>query len=942
MSYRLITALCLGGCLWKQAYANMVDKRHENDNVLDYVVGVVFLGTPHIEDPSQLDFNIVESIVIPAEYAILSHNSTAKLFGIPRTHENICKIDTGEELFKAIDRLIESVLRQQQLSETFQDMHGKHLPLILEYSVTISRSIHGSKHGSKQDSKQIYKTPSASAGYSSHLSCEIIATTNNLELVKPKLTIPCFSVGSQTRKPTFFGREDILELIDKSLLYEQRSQDKNQGLIDSFKNLRTFALCGPGGIGKTELASEYIFTRKDKYSAIFWVTASSRNVLLEDFARIAVDLGLRDRNEAQDLAEACELVKGWLCNPVKSLESTLDSVDNEVSWLLVLDNVDDWGTIEDFWPTTGIGSILITSRDPLSRSHIYTAQRGLDLNPFSLAETLDFLRLEAQKPLKGTHSSATAVANWAGGLPLIITSIASTMANRDLTYDTMLELLKLHGFVAVSADINPGAQSGQAASIISMLGIAGLDKHTQSLLHTIAFLNSEGIPQQMLIDSSNRGQLQAFPKSHVELTIAQARLLQASLISFQESSKTLRMHRIYQDIVRQSLDPKMRKEVLLTTLELLSEAWVFQPLEHRFNTARYEACSLIFPHIDRLYQHYEEQFRLQEIDASIEAAHLFNDAGWYWFERGFPQESKPFFRLAQTIFETLQITEPSPKVAEMLRESHNNMGSAANETNDPEESLHHNLMWLQLMRQRKTSDNKELVDYELGCVYNEVGVAYAMNSMYTQALDFFKRSVSTYQSLPGYDPKWLGWPLPNIGLVHWILGDQKAALESLEQMRDIYADAYGPDDTQSFKTGKVLYGIGNVYLSLGNLDRALEYHSRALKQWTVSLGASHHRIGDVRHKLAQDLMGQGDFDKAQESLDEALRIFARRSYHKHEYARSIFRQGQLYLAKGEAEKAEQLFKEAHHQRRALVPHDSRTWDELLEKDYDELVIYWSR
>ncbi|KAI0505484.1 hypothetical protein F5B22DRAFT_627890 [Xylaria bambusicola] len=309
---------------------------------------------------------------------------------------------------------------------------------------------------------------------------------------------------------------------------------------------------------------------------------------------------------------------------------------------------------------------------------------------------------------------------------------------------------------------------------------------------------------------------------------------------------------------------------------------------------------------------------------------------------GFPQESKPFCQLAQSICETLKYTKPSDHVTEMLRESHNNQGSAANETNNPQESLHHNLMWLNLMRERVTAEGKEVIDYELGCVFNEVGVAYAMNNMYPLALDFFKRSVSTYQSLPDYDEKWLGWPLPNIGLVHWIQGNHKEALEALHRMREIFEAAYGPNDTKSFKTGKVLYGIGNVYLSQGDLQRALEFHLRCYNQWSITLDGTHHRIGDVSHKIAQDLMGQGQFEKARDYLDRALRIFARRSYHRHEHTRTLFRQGQLYLARGLGKEAEQSFKAAHKQRQSLVPHDPRSWDELLEKGYDELVNFMAR
>lgn len=36
-----------------------------------------------------------------------------------------------------------------------------------------------------------------------------------------------------------------------------------------------FALYGMAGLGKTEIANEYVHSRKDKLSAIFWVQAST-------------------------------------------------------------------------------------------------------------------------------------------------------------------------------------------------------------------------------------------------------------------------------------------------------------------------------------------------------------------------------------------------------------------------------------------------------------------------------------------------------------------------------------------------------------------------------------------------------------------------------------------------------------------------------------------
>ncbi|KAL6699331.1 hypothetical protein J3F84DRAFT_182702 [Trichoderma pleuroticola] len=1010
----------------------MAEKRHENNNVLDHICGVVFLGTPHIEDTSQLNINIVETIVrasaapfnflsftqednqmialisrgfsdfsghiistfetiqskyrgvkwkvqfprtrlvVAKEHASLPSNLQAEIYGIPSSHGDLCKVEIGGELYKAIARLLDTAVLKHEVfsipqivTERYelhtdgssqdewdmQSLRSHRSRMAKPVAEVSSSSVIESHKEMAQDVVSALRsiepkqeTLSASAGYSSIFSYEVVPSTNHFEPEQPKLRIPCFSVGSQTRRTPFFGRDDVLRSIDKSLLPDSIQSPIDEASIRPSGNLKTFTLCGAGGIGKTELASEYIFTRREKYLAIFWVTADSRNVLLEDFARIAVEIGLQEKNEAGDLAEACELVKGWLCNPVKDAELPLSSPGNEIPWLLVLDNVDDWGTIEDFWPTTGIGSVLITSRDPLSRSHVFTAQHGLDLEPFSSSDSLEFLHVVSQNPFKGSPGSAKAIARWAGGLPLVINAIASTMSAQNLTYDMMLELLEKNGFAAVSADGIPQMHllPDVSVSIASMIGLACLDKGTQSLIYVLSFLNPEGIHQKLLINTTDRVQLFTFPKNHGKLNHAQNKLQKASLITFNESTHTICMHRIYQDIVRESLSPEVRVRALLTALEIVSEAWVYQPLENRFNTARYEACSAVFPHVDRVYQHYEKLFRSRKIEASEQAASLFNDAGWYCFERGLPHESKPFYRLAQSICEALQQTSPSHKVAKLLRESHNNQGSAANETNNPQESLHHNLTWISLMLEWISSDGQQKIDYELGCAYNEVGVAYAMNNMYSLALDSFEKSVSTYKSLPDYDEKWLGWPLPNIGMVYWIQGNHKSALEILHRMREIYETAYGRDDRQSFKTGKVLYGIGNVYLSLGDLEHALEYHLRALSQWSETLGTGHHRVGDVSHKIAQDLMGQGRFEKAQEYLTQALRIFARRPHHRQEYARTTFRQGQLYLASGSIDQAEQSFKAAHKQRQSLMPQDIRSWDELSEKDYDELVIFMSR
>lgn len=46
---------------------------------------------------------------------------------------------------------------------------------------------------------------------------------------------------------------------------------------------RIFALCGMGGMGKTDLAVEYAYAMRQKFGAIFWLEAGGVSQLASDF-----------------------------------------------------------------------------------------------------------------------------------------------------------------------------------------------------------------------------------------------------------------------------------------------------------------------------------------------------------------------------------------------------------------------------------------------------------------------------------------------------------------------------------------------------------------------------------------------------------------------------------------------------------------------------------
>jgi hypothetical protein len=194
-----------------------------------------------------------------------------------------------------------------------------------------------------------------------------------------------------SRNRAFFGWSEILESIRATLWPKQ----EDEVLPDSDPNLSMFALCGPGGIGKTQVATEFVHTAKHRYDAIFWLQADQHSKLSQGYTNIAIKLGLviEDSADARDPVVVQELVKGWLSNPVKTYIQQ-DNKPKLATWLIVFDNVDDPDILDDFWPSdySGSGAVLITSRDLLVKTYIYSENSGITLSPFTTNEAAEFLK----------------------------------------------------------------------------------------------------------------------------------------------------------------------------------------------------------------------------------------------------------------------------------------------------------------------------------------------------------------------------------------------------------------------------------------------------------------------------------------------------------------------------------------------------------------------
>jgi hypothetical protein len=565
-----------------------------------------------------------------------------------KSHDDICNVQVGGSLYKAIDYALQRSLEYAP-GLIFKKFHSKYQHAIYIQKMIANFHVASTRDGGDVGTIRSHTTDNertqpvlipatkpmeistlssrhATLGSSLNRPQPTDQAITNFDMVNKNPKLPCLSMKVHKRKADFFGRHDVLDLIDKNLLPEnRRNVTFNEG------SLRSFALCGMGGIGKTQIAVEYAYSRMSKFDAIFFITADGKSVLSEEFARIAVQLGLEDQSDANDITVSCEIVKGWLSNPVRYYNNP-PSPENEASWLLIFDNVDDLDVLEDFWPTMGSGAVLLTSRDSLAKNRIYTANNGIDLKPFPAADAFQFLKTLSRSPLKPTQEKyAAEMADRLGGLPLLITQMAGVMDRLRLSYSDFIELYNASGIEQISMTDTNMSTPQQVYSISYKLGFDGLTPASFGLLSLIAMLDPDQIPESILTGTCSKNSktsLEDFPKTLQQYYEARAQLLQTSLINQNPETGDIWVHRIVQDVTKGKLLPHRLVDIYNLAVCAVSAVWPFSTLETRFHTARYKYCVLVFQSIVRLRDAYKYVASYETFRQELAAATLFSDAGW--------------------------------------------------------------------------------------------------------------------------------------------------------------------------------------------------------------------------------------------------------------------------------------------------------------------------
>ncbi|KAL2833318.1 tetratricopeptide repeat domain-containing protein [Aspergillus cavernicola] len=771
----------------------------------------------------------------------------------------------------------------------------------------------------------------------------VYPTTSNTEIRKT-VHLPCFLLNTHSANEDFCGRKDILEHLAAELL-----PSKNI-VTASDTTLRQFALCGFGGIGKTEIAREFSRRHKASFDAVFWVVADEVAKLDHHYQQISLALGLEDPSECKSQVVSREIVKGWLSNPRKHLSGSDEFVQpgqgrSEATWLLIFDNADDPMILADYWPQ-GSGSILITSRDPLAKNIFTRKPSGLDLDPLSQQDSLSLFNHLTTTSNGPEDDTARQISDALGGVPLAISQMAGIIRRQDLTLSEFFELYTDYEEHAslYETKFNTNLVTYRH-SLSTVWAFEKLKPQARQLLELISFLDPDVIGEDLLMEASVEllSEGAQFRKSnYIE---ARTDLLQSSLVQRDKQKQQISVHRIVQDVILATLDDAKKRFMFDQVVRILWADWpsampkpskepkLPQPKSTggRLHIGRWPVCAAIYPHVLRIHQLWSAISDPSEA-TSLLFAKLLNEAAWYQKERGRTRQFDGFFETARGICESSAHTDRDSLLADI----HFCLGAIAMDASDFDASRIHKERSLDLVS--KICKGLETTDERLYLAYAERGISRIQDRRYEEGEADLKEALQIRKALGNYIPRSgeanLSWALLAQGKLqecNTLLLDSLAGREK----------ALGKDDRESVRTGLILYALGNVRAAQNQWDESFEYHQRAWDHMRATVGERDFYTANVAHKIAEHLIRSGRSEEAIAMINGALDIWnVDPSAHKNEIARTTFLKGRLFEATGRMQKASIALRVACRLRKEITKED-RDVKSLMMEDFDEIVAFWA-
>lgn len=631
--------------------------------------------------------------------------------------------------------------------------------------------------------------------------------------------LPCYSL-EHNRNKDFFGQSHILQRIDVALSHASAgSSDEPNGPerpSELSSSLRGFILCGMGGLGKSEIAIEYMHSRRSNFEAIFWVNSASVQKLDVSFREIAVKLGLSDEETLlNDDPEATrDIVKAWLTNPARTIGADAPRNQTPVRWLLVFDNADEPDLLENFWPLDGHGSIIVTSRDPLTKLGGF-AQRanlanihGLDLTPMPKDDAIKLLQNVSLRPdAPENRESCERVVDLLGCLPLAITQMAYQIRVKHLSLSEFIDYYEQD--TSIFHEASPISSLTKQQSIASIWNVESLDPTSLALLQVLSVLDPDVIPESILLNGAAKVSLKNYPKTRPAYFEARATLMKSSLVTRNVELGFLRIHRIVQDVVRQKMSDELLRQVFDTAVLLVSEVWPFANVSALCNSDRLRKVQQLVPHVAAFRFIIETRNVVEPIKVGIAVTGLFNEIAWLHILQSWGtslRNGADFAAFSARVLLDNGDQGDNRTYTKLLSDSYRYSCICSNDM-DGSDAMSFCERWIEMLIERIEKYQDPVDTYSLAVSYSEYGLALMHHRKSDEALKSFERSCESFEQITPKGEPVYGFPYKHRARILTYSGKPDQAEAVLVPALEAREKVLGKDDTFSIESVSHTYCV---------------------------------------------------------------------------------------------------------------------------------------
>jgi tetratricopeptide (TPR) repeat protein len=340
------------------------------------------------------------------------------------------------------------------------------------------------------------------------------------------------------RNRNFTGRKKELETLGRNL--------------GSQESPHVQVISGMGGVGKTELATEYIHGNIDKYDVVWWIRAEHHDRVREALVSLAWRLEPRlvgtDSSRDRTIAAALEKLQA----------------EPGPSWLLVYDNVANPFDLGRYLPASRPGGhIIVTMRQrnwPTSPK-----AEAIEVSPFTEAEAISFLRLQVpglavqdgrEDPAQeedARRGEAARLAAELGYLPIAIDHAAAYLTETARSVDEYLTRFAQNAH-SLLKERHGGSEPSAHVSGTWALSNELLTDDARHLFNLCAFFSPEPIAAKLFLrDPAGIDEppgLAEFLSSSPRFRAAASQLHRLSLAKVDAARDVIQMHRVVQAVTQ--------------------------------------------------------------------------------------------------------------------------------------------------------------------------------------------------------------------------------------------------------------------------------------------------------------------------------------------------------------------------------------------------------